>query len=345
MLKYILVAALACTASLLAASDTAQASWHYQPQGKRITIQQAAANIAAGTQPSEITFAENQMFVEFTDYKTPANSTYALTTTVAAFENAVDAKIPAKILGDKPRTSFAQGWNKLAKLSPNGTVEEMVYSAFDDFRGYLKDSAPLPGGFKNENDSRGYITHLYGPLYTLLSLVGDDVTYYREEGGDSGGAHGWAGAGMIHKNYGYRQDSLLDLVDNQQLLDSLKANPILRKAAGDELDSITQITDFDRRGSELTEILGNGTRWSITPGQQWTEFSLYAYDPATKIVTIRLGLQYVSEAERGSFSQLEVRARATDDFADTLDALANGKIHGQLMKDVPAAQQPPTDGR
>jgi hypothetical protein len=258
----------------------------------------------------------------------------------------VDAKVPGKLI-QSGGYLYKQGWNKLARI--NGKSVEMVYSAFDDFRDTIK-SPGKDGGFKDEEDSRGYITYTWNQSYTLLTLAGPDVTYFAINSGDGGGAHPYAWSGMVHKNFGYGQDTLLDLVDNQGLLDALKANPVIRKDAEGQnmtadLDAVTQITDFDRLAPDLTFGSDSGTKWSSLEGEQWKHFAVYDYDPATQLADVRIGLEYSSEVSRGSFAQIEVKVKVTNtDYADTLAAVKSGKTAGQLMLQVPAAQQPPMNG-
>ncbi|MGZ3731451.1 MAG: hypothetical protein ACXVCG_19670 [Bdellovibrionota bacterium] len=318
------------------------AGWIYQPEGKQITMKEAAAKVVAQDKTfAGFTFVQGHMFVEFGIGDT--TSSYARANSVSEFENEINLIVPIRTVVSG-HYKYLVGWNKLFYVTGNGSEKKEVYNAFTDFRSDFQ-SAKEAGPIKDKDDSRGKMIYTYEQRYTLLSMVGPDVTYYATMSGDGGGAHGYAWSGMSHKNFGYGQDTLLDLVDNQGLLDALKANPTIIKEAGSDLDSITQITDFDAAAREFTEAAGNGTAWQLEAGEQWKKFSLWDYDPATQMATIRIGLEYISEVSRGSFSQLEVKVKVKGDFAATLADLKNGKIQGQLMKDVPAAQQPPLNGR
>jgi len=328
--------ALAC----LISTSSFAAGWIYQPEGKQITMKEAAAKVVAQDKTfMGFTFVQGHMFVEFGTGDTTAS--YARANSVTELENEINLIVPIRTVVSG-RYKYLVGWNKLFYVTGNGAEKKEVYNAFTDFRSDFqtaKDSGPI----KDKDDSRGKMIYTYAQTYTLLSMVGPDVTYYNTMAGDGGGAHGYAWSGMSHKNFGYGQDTLLDLVDNQGLLDALKANPTIIKDAGSDLANITQITDFDAAARDFTESAGTGTAWSMEPGKQWTKFSLWDYDPATQLATIRIGLEYVSEVSRGSFSQLEVKVKVKGDFANTLADVKNGKIQGQLMSSVPAAQQPPMD--
>lgn len=318
------------------------AAWTYQPAGRAIPVQQAAARIAAGEAYRDIVVTQGRLFVEFGEGDTAA---YARAGSVADFENAIGAAVPVRtVVSGKFR--YLQGWNKL--YLQQGSHLATVYNVFDQLRQDFQDMKSLPP-IEDEADSRDKMIHTYLHGFELLSLAGPDVTFFERLSGYGGGAHGYAWAGMKHRNFGHKQDSLLDLVENQALLDQLKANPMLRLQAAEkgmlpQLDAVTQLTDFNRLAPEITDGPGSVTRWSEE--DQWLKFSIWDYDPATRYATIRLGLEYYYEAARGAFTQLEVLVPVTsNELADALAAVKTGATQGQFLKDVPEARQPPRYGR
>lgn len=324
--------------ALLAAP--AFATVRYQPEGAERPLSEIVNDMVVKEKATTFVFDHGVVYLELGE-QSQGNQRFAKANDVEILAKEIENQRVVTKIKAGART-WDKSWNKLAVKMASGEEYE-IYNFVTELRDYAKDS--LDRDYANDKDELfRTVISLYGYDYEPMSLTGDLATYYHSSAGYGGGAHDWAWSGFKGSEWvGGENTSLLDYVDNQSLLEALKADKFLRGMAdsaemGKEFRKATQLTELDR----LLGATGGGDRavmWSMRAGQQFQKFALWDYDVKTGEVLVRIGLEYNSEVNRGQFEQLGLRVKAKPEFAATLAALKkNGE--GLFMKDVAKGKRP-----
>ena len=308
-------------------SAPALAAVSYQPQGKEISLADAAAQVLSGTNPS-FTFDHGTTYVEFTNGANEPIS-FARANTLAEFEGELRrAEAPRQL--NSANFPWEISWNKLSVYG------NTAFDSFTALRVFAEDSKGMDPA-ENESDLFRSVVSVWDATNKPMSITGPIASVLSTSSNYEGGAHPSALTAFVTYDYFKRGPaSLLDTVDNTALLRALQADPYLLKVAKDtkrtkEFLGATQITDFANIAKDMMESAGLEVTWAWRPLEQFEKFAFWDYDVKTQTVSVRIGLEYSSEVVRGFFKQLGLRVKVKPEAAEWLSA---SKKSGLFMKDV-----------
>lgn len=246
------------------------------------------------------------------------------------FVSAVRALVPTRTIKSGAYT-YNVDWNKMSLITQAG--EKPLYDILADITDH-----------QSEPDSQDAINGDISEDYKVLSVVGPIVTVHSQ--GDDyypGAAHPntWddfmtldlrkAGAAD-----GDMRADLVSLVDEQSLLQALKADKALGKLVSDQ--QVKKQVLAAKTMAQLTDVIfGNVDNCYSFPGYegQMSSFAIYDYDAKLNLVWIRVAMgaaAHVCAAEAPTI-QLGLKVKPNAEFEKVLRAQAQQR-DGLLMKNI-----------
>jgi len=291
-------------------SASAFAAVTYTPAGTQVTLDQAVQTMVSQNNCQFVAF-QGALFVECGE---EGKGTWAPAASLDDLKASV-AKQETKKTVTIGQTTYTFGYERL-----ESSAIGKVYDMMDAVANTIDASKDIPAP-QTQDDIEDALQFLYNDTFEITSIFGENVTYHEQSGGYGGGAaHDWESNDFASKDDLGETGSILPYVDNTSLLNALKNDSYIQKVAKEtkmtaKLKSITQLTDFAQFASEMFMNSDEPYAWSFKPMDQFSQFAVYDYDPKTNLVTLRLGLQYQYEVNRGQMTQLGLKVKATPEGA------------------------------